>query len=256
MYVASLTGMTREKRNHIRHHQPQKPTVRESGVAPVPPIPHVGDGRPAGPALIFLVSLRNLGRIIASRPPFRTGDGCMNRYRIFIFAAATLSAALWAYACGDGTTEPPTPPPDPPRPTTVTVTPATTQLTALGATVQLSAGSPRPERAGDGGGRCDLDKQQRFGGYGQRIRSGDGGGQRDVHDHSDCGRSVGDRNGDGGPGGGRGRSLSRSRHAGGRRHPALGGRRRRRQRASRWRVWTSTGRPSDTAGRRGGRMRA
>ena len=26
--------MTREKRNHIRHHQPQKPTVRESGVAP------------------------------------------------------------------------------------------------------------------------------------------------------------------------------------------------------------------------------
>ena len=34
MYVASLTGMTREKRNHIRHHQPQKPTVRESEVAP------------------------------------------------------------------------------------------------------------------------------------------------------------------------------------------------------------------------------
>ena len=34
MYVASLTGMTREKRNHIRHHQPQKPTVRESWVAP------------------------------------------------------------------------------------------------------------------------------------------------------------------------------------------------------------------------------
>ena len=63
----------------------------------------------------------------------------MNRYRIFIFAAATLSAALWAYACGDGTTEPPTPPPDPPRPTTVTVTPATTQLTALGDTVRLTA---------------------------------------------------------------------------------------------------------------------
>ena len=34
MYVASLREMTREKRNHIRHHQPQKPTVRESGVAP------------------------------------------------------------------------------------------------------------------------------------------------------------------------------------------------------------------------------
>ena len=63
----------------------------------------------------------------------------MNRYRILIFVAATLSATLWAYACGDGTTEPPTPPPTPPRPTTVTVTPATTQLAALGATVQLSA---------------------------------------------------------------------------------------------------------------------
>ena len=53
--------------------------------------------------------------------------------------AATLSATLWAYACGDGTTEPPSPPPDPPQPTTVTVSPATAQLAALGATVQLSA---------------------------------------------------------------------------------------------------------------------
>ena len=52
---------------------------------------------------------------------------------------AALSAALWAYACGDGTTEPPTQPPDPPRPTTVTVSPATAQLAALGATVELSA---------------------------------------------------------------------------------------------------------------------
>ena len=34
MYVASLTGMTREKRNHIRYRQPQKPTVRARGVAP------------------------------------------------------------------------------------------------------------------------------------------------------------------------------------------------------------------------------
>ena len=63
----------------------------------------------------------------------------MNRYRIFVFGAATLSAALWAYACGDGTTEPPPSPPDPPRPTTVTVSPATAELVALGATVQLSA---------------------------------------------------------------------------------------------------------------------
>ena len=39
MYLASLREMTREKRNHIRHHQPQKPTVRESGVAPYPHLP-------------------------------------------------------------------------------------------------------------------------------------------------------------------------------------------------------------------------
>ena len=63
----------------------------------------------------------------------------MTRHRILTFAAAVLSATLWAYACGDGTTEPPTPTPDPPRPTTVAVTPATAQLGALGATVQLTA---------------------------------------------------------------------------------------------------------------------
>ena len=56
-----------------------------------------------------------------------------------LLVAASLSATLWAYACGDGATEPPAPPPDPPRPTTVAVTPATAQLGALGATVQLSA---------------------------------------------------------------------------------------------------------------------
>ena len=62
----------------------------------------------------------------------------MNRHRILVVAAATLSAALWGpLACGDGGTEPP--PPDPPRPTTVTVTPATAELTALGASVQLQA---------------------------------------------------------------------------------------------------------------------
>ena len=60
----------------------------------------------------------------------------MSRHRTLIFAAATMSATLWALSCGDGATEPP---PDPPRPTTVTVSPATAELTALGATVQLRA---------------------------------------------------------------------------------------------------------------------
>ena len=59
----------------------------------------------------------------------------MRRGRIAILSAVVLPAALWAYACGDGTE----PEPDPPRPATVTVTPATSTLTALDATVQLTA---------------------------------------------------------------------------------------------------------------------
>ena len=49
-------------------------------------------------------------------------------------AALALVATL---SCGDGATEPT--PPAPPRPTTVTVTPATVELNALGATEQLRA---------------------------------------------------------------------------------------------------------------------
>ena len=61
----------------------------------------------------------------------------MSRCRIIFLAAAGLAGTAWTSACGDGATEPP--PPEPPRATTVTVTPATAQLPALGATVQLSA---------------------------------------------------------------------------------------------------------------------
>ena len=49
-----------------------------------------------------------------------------------------LAAAAWATGCGDGDS-PIAPPPDPPRPTTVVVGPATAELAALGATVQLTA---------------------------------------------------------------------------------------------------------------------
>ena len=59
--------------------------------------------------------------------------------RPLVFAAAALSTALWAYACGDGASEPTTPTPDPPRATSVTVTPSTAQLAAPGSTVQLAA---------------------------------------------------------------------------------------------------------------------
>ena len=63
----------------------------------------------------------------------------LNSRRILVVAAAGLCAALWTYACGDGATEPPPPAPDPPRPASVAVAPATVQLTALGATEQLTA---------------------------------------------------------------------------------------------------------------------
>lgn len=51
------------------------------------------------------------------------------------FAAAVVLA--WAVGCGDGGREPVSP--DPSRATTLTVTPATTERTAFGATVQLTA---------------------------------------------------------------------------------------------------------------------
>ena len=59
-------------------------------------------------------------------------------------ARLTILAVAWAAGCGDSATEPPAPTPDPPtpdppRPTTVMVSPATAELTALGATVQLTA---------------------------------------------------------------------------------------------------------------------
>ena len=63
----------------------------------------------------------------------------MNRRHAFVATTAGLCAVLGIYACGDGTTEPPPPEPDPPRATAVTVTPATAELTAVGATVRLSA---------------------------------------------------------------------------------------------------------------------
>ncbi len=49
-----------------------------------------------------------------------------------------LAAAAWANGCGDGDS-PIAPPPEPPRPTMVAVSPATAELSALGATVQFTA---------------------------------------------------------------------------------------------------------------------
>ena len=57
-------------------------------------------------------------------------------HRTFLRLSVMLAAVTLAHACGDG--DDPAQP-EPARPTTVTITPATAELTAVGATVQLSA---------------------------------------------------------------------------------------------------------------------
>ena len=61
----------------------------------------------------------------------------VRRLRIRFAAAVMLAVLPWAVGCGDGGTEPLSP--DPARATTLTVTPAATERTAPGATVQLMA---------------------------------------------------------------------------------------------------------------------
>ena len=63
----------------------------------------------------------------------------MSRHRTIIRLSAVLAVVALAKGCGDGDSPTAPPTPEPARPTTVTVSPATHGLTALGATVQLSA---------------------------------------------------------------------------------------------------------------------
>ena len=63
----------------------------------------------------------------------------MNRHRTIIRLSAVLAVVALAKGCGDGDSPTAPPTPEPARPTTVTVSPATDELTALGATVQLTA---------------------------------------------------------------------------------------------------------------------
>ena len=67
------------------------------------------------------------------------GRGRERRHRTIIRLSAVLAVVALAKGCGDGDSPSAPPPPEPARPTTVTVSPATHELTVLGATVQLSA---------------------------------------------------------------------------------------------------------------------
>ena len=63
----------------------------------------------------------------------------MSCHRTIIRLSAVLAVVALATGCGDGDSPSAPPTPEPARPTTVTVSPATRELTALGTTVQLSA---------------------------------------------------------------------------------------------------------------------
>ena len=63
----------------------------------------------------------------------------MSFHRTIIRLSALLAVVALAKGCGDGESPSAPPMPEPARPTTVTVSPATRELTVLGATVQLSA---------------------------------------------------------------------------------------------------------------------
>ena len=63
----------------------------------------------------------------------------MSCHRTSIRLSAVLAVVALATGCGDGDSATAPPTPEPARPTTVTVSPATHELTAFGITVQLSA---------------------------------------------------------------------------------------------------------------------
>ena len=99
--------------------------------------------------------------ILPAKPEVRANEPG----RIAILAVVVLPAALWAYACGDGTPEPP---PDPPRPTTVTVTPRDGHAYGPGGHGTAYGGGPRPVRDRDGARIGVLVEQLRHGGVALR----------------------------------------------------------------------------------------
>ena len=81
-------------------------------------------------------AVHGLAWVVAEGKPLNR-DTALSCHRALVLVVAATAGLAWVAGCGDGATEPP--PPDPPRPTTVAVTPATAELTALGATEQLRA---------------------------------------------------------------------------------------------------------------------
>ena len=82
----------------------------------------------------------------------------MSHRRTIIRLSTVLASLALVWACGGDSATAPVEPPDPPRPTTVTVSPATDELTALGQAIQLMA-AVRDQYARVGGwGDRDLDE--------------------------------------------------------------------------------------------------
>ena len=110
-----------------------------------------------------------------------------------------MATVAWAAACGDGGTEPPLP--DPPWATTVTVSPATTELNALGATEQLTA------EVRDQNGQVMAGAAVTWASSSAAVATASNSelvtavANGECLDHGDCGRRLGKRNGDRGPGG-------------------------------------------------------
>ena len=67
----------------------------------------------------------------------------MRHPRAIAIASAAFTAVLWAFACGDGGTEP-SPPPDPPRPTAVSLTPSVSGSVAVTVAQAIRAVSVSP----------------------------------------------------------------------------------------------------------------
>ena len=114
----------------------------------------------------------------------------MSCHRTIIRLSAVLAVVALAKGCGDGDSPTAPPTPEPARPTTVTVSPATHELTALGATVQLTA-EVRDQNARAMAGATvtwtsSANSVATVNASGLVTAAGNG----DSHDHGECGVGI------------------------------------------------------------------